>query len=139
MKVRCLFRKLTSRRDRTPNSGFTLIELMIVVSIIGILTTLAQPAFRKATLKAREATLKQDLFTMRDVIDQYYADEGLYPPSLEALAKQGYLRAIPIDPFTRANGTWVAVYWETGEESGVYDIHSGSDRVALDGTPYNLW
>ena len=121
-------------------SGFTLIELLIVMSILGILLTMAQPSYRTATIKAREAALKQDLTTFRDVIDQYYADQGLYPPELEALVTDGYLRALPVDPFTRLAATWIEVYIESEEgDLGVYDVHSGSPRVALNGTAYNSW
>ena len=121
-------------------AGFTLIELLIVMSIIGILLTMAQPSYRQATIKAREAALKKDLATFRDVIDQYYADQANYPLSLKDLADKGYLRQVPVDPFTRLSSTWVEVTLESEEaEGGVYDVHSGSDRVALDGTAYNEW
>jgi general secretion pathway protein G len=122
-------------------SGFTIIELLVVMSIIGILLTLAQPNYKQATIKAREAALKRDLVTFRDVIDQYYADQGKYPPSLSDLADKGYLRQLPVDPFTRSSDTWVEIYLESeeGEEEGVFDVHSGSDLVAQDGTAYNEW
>jgi general secretion pathway protein G len=122
-------------------SGFTIIELVVVMSIIGILLTLAQPNYRQATIKAKEAALKRDLATFRDVIDQYYADQGQYPPSLTDLVGKGYLRQMPADPFTRSSDTWVEIYLESeeGEEGGVFDVHSGSDLVALDGTAYNEW
>ncbi len=121
-------------------AGFTLIELLIVMSIIGILLTMAQPSYRQATIKAREAALKKDLATFRDVIDQYYADQASYPPSLNDLSEKGYLRQLPVDPFTRSSGTWVEITLESEEgEGGVYDVHSGSDLAALDGTAYNEW
>ena len=122
-------------------SGFTIIELLVVMSIIGILLTLAQPNYKQATIKAREAALKRDLGTFRDVIDQFSADQGQYPLSLDELKEKGYLRQIPVDPFTRLSTTWVEidVQSEGGEETGVYDVHSGSDMVALDGTAYNEW
>ncbi len=121
-------------------AGFTLIELLIVLSILGILLTLAQPNYRKATIKAREAALKQDLATFRDVIDQYYSDHGAYPPSLVDLKEEGYLRRIPEDPFTQSSGTWIEIYMEGDDQTeGVYDVHSASDLLALDGTPYNEW
>jgi general secretion pathway protein G len=123
------------------SSGFTLIELLVVMSIMGILLTLAQPNYKQATVKAKEAALKRDLVTFRDVIDQYYADQGNYPPSLNDLAEKSYLRQLPADPFTRSSGTWVEIFLESGEreEEGVFDVHSGSDLVALDGTAYNEW
>jgi general secretion pathway protein G len=120
--------------------GFTLLELMIVMAIVGILATLAEPTFHTATVKAREAALKKDLFIFRDGIDQYYADQGVYPPSLKDLLGKKYLRAIPVDPFTKSGDTWVEVMAQGDEgESGVFDVHSGSDMVALDGTAYNVW
>ena len=121
------------------NGGFTLLELMIVMTIVGILATLAEPSFRTATVKAREAALKKDLFVFRDAIDQYYADHGTYPPSLKDLIENKYLRAIPVDPFTRSSDTWVEIMAVEEGESGVFDVHSGSDMVALDGTAYNVW
>ena len=124
------------------NKGFTLIELLIVMSIIAILATIAQPSFKQAIIKARESVLKEDLFILRDVIDQYYSDKSKYPSALDDLAKEGYIRGIPKDPFTNSADTWQIIYSESeaeGEEQGIYDVHSGSDMVALDGTPYNEW
>jgi general secretion pathway protein G len=122
------------------NAGFTLLELMMVMAIVGILATMAEPSFQTATIKAREAALKKDLFIFRDAIDQYYADHGGYPSSLRDLAEKKYLRAMPVDPFTRSDESWVEVMAEGEEgESGVFDVHSGSDLVALDGTAYNVW
>ena len=111
------------------------------MSIMGILLTLAQPSYKQATIKAREATLKSDLAAFRDVIDQYYADQGTYPQLLTDLVEKGYLRQLPTDPFTRSNSTWIEMplQSEDGEEEGIYDVHSGSDLVALDGTAYNEW
>jgi general secretion pathway protein G len=123
-------------------SGFTLIEIMIVMTIVGILITLAEPTYHGQIVKAREASLKKSLFVMRDVIDQYAADHGRYPETLQAVVDQGYLRAMPIDPFTRASDTWIEVREdapESDEPAGVLDVHSGSDLVALDGTAYNTW
>jgi general secretion pathway protein G len=117
--------------------GFTLLELMTIIVIIGILVTLAIPSYRGAVVKAREAVLKQDLFTMRDVLDQYRGDQGKYPPALSDLVKAGYLRAVPVDPITLSNSTWQEIIEST--EGGVFDIHSGSDLVASTGIPYNQW
>jgi general secretion pathway protein G len=119
--------------------GFTLIELMIVVTIIGILASIAQPNLQKAIVRAKEASLRRSLFVMRDVIDQYYADHGKYPDSLETLVEDHYIRAIPEDPFTRSTSTWVEIPPEGEGETGVYDIHSGSNLVGLKGKPYNEW
>lgn len=117
--------------------GFTLIELMIVISIIGILSTLAQPSYVQYKIRAREASLKNTLFVFRDAIDKYYADHGKYPDSLEDLVEKKYIRSIPNDPFTKSSSTWVVILSE--EESGIYDIHSGSYKIGLDGVPYNEW
>lgn len=122
------------------DKGFTLIELLIVMSIVATLATIAQPSFKQAIIKAREAVLKEDLFVFRDVIDKYYSDHGKYPSSLDDLAKESYIRGIPKDPFTNSADTWQLIYSETeGEEKGIYDVRSGSDLVALNGTPYNEW
>lgn len=118
-------------------NGFTMIELMIVISIVGILATLAVPSYQGTLVRAREAALRQDLFTMRDVLDQHRADQGKYPPSLQALVGAGYLRAIPSDPFTNSATTWQEI---TGSvEEGVADVFSGSDLVGTNGVPYNRW
>lgn len=123
--------------------GYTLLELMIVVAIAGILVTLAIPSFQLSSIKAKEAALKQNLFTMRAVLDQYYADRGAYPPTLETLVEEKYLRQMPVDPFTKSSTTWQEIYEETEEnddsEPGVFDLHSGSEDTALNGTPYKEW
>ena len=123
--------------------GYTLLELMIVVAIVGILVSLAIPNFQQSAMKAKETALKQNLFTMRAVLDQYYADRGEYPDSLESLVEGKYLRSIPVDPFTKSSTTWTEIYeeQEEGEDSsaGVYDIKSGSEDIASDGTPYKDW
>jgi len=123
--------------------GFTLIELLIVMCIMGILLSIAQPDLRYSIVRSREAVLKEDLFQMRDAIDQYYADNGKYPAVLKDLIdmqerSKSYLRGIPIDPFTRADD-WIAVAPEGSEEGGVFDVHSASPLVASDGTAYNTW
>ena len=117
--------------------GFTLLELMIVVSIIGILATLAVPSYQSSVVKAKEAALRQDLSTLRDVLDQHKADQGKYPPSLTALMSAGYLRGIPKDPFTGSITTWQEI--SDPVEGGVVDIFSGAEFVGTNGTPYNRW
>jgi general secretion pathway protein G len=117
--------------------GFTLIELMIVISIIGILATLAAPSYQSSVVKAKEAALRQDLSTFRDVLDQHKADQGKYPPSLAALVSAGYMRRIPKDPFTGATTTWQEILDPV--ENGVTDVFSGAEFVGTDGTPYNRW
>jgi general secretion pathway protein G len=117
--------------------GFTLVELMIVVSIIGILATLAVPSYQSSLIKARETVLRQDLFTMRELLDHHRADHGKYPPSLDGLVTAGYLRAIPKDPFTNSSATWQEITEPT--EGGIFDVYSGSDLVGTTGTVYNRW
>ena len=121
--------------------GFTLIEILIVVSIIGILITLAQPSFTRAVTAAKEATLKENLFILRDVIDQYYADNTKYPGALGELAERGYIRRVPKDPITDSADTWVLVQAtdDQGQAVGVFDVKSGSERTASDGSKYSDW
>ena len=124
--------------------GFTLIELLIVLTLITILAAMGLAQYRSSVTYAREATLKEDLFRMRDAIDQYYADKNQYPSTLEALVSDGYLRKLPEDPFTKSNTTWQAIPAEPDAnnptaEPGIYDVKSGSDATALDGTKYAEW
>ncbi len=120
-------------------NGFTIIEMMTVIAIIGILATIAVPSFQRSVIRAKEASLRSSLFALRDVIDQYYADHGDYPQALDSLVQKRYIRAVPMDPFTRANDTWILIAPESEGLSGVYDVHSGSDKISLYGTPYNEW
>jgi general secretion pathway protein G len=123
--------------------GFTLIELVVVVTLISILAAIALPNFRVAITQAKEATLKENLFRLRDLIDQYYVDKGQYPASLEALVEESYLRKLPVDPIT-GGSDWTLVYAEAdpdrpNEPPGVYDVKSASELQSLSGTPYNEW
>ena len=127
------------RRER----GFTLLELMAVMFIMSVLAGISLPQFRVSIIRAREAVLLEDLFQFRDLIDQHYADKGRYPPSLEALVEEGYLRLMPKDPFTGI-ADWQVVYEEpSGDdltlELGIYDVHSSARGTSLSGTPYSEW
>ena len=119
------------------SQGFTLIELMIVVSIIGILATIAVPSYQSSLIKAKETVLRQDLFTIRELLDHHRADQGKYPLSLDGLVADGYLRALPKDPFTNSSGSWQEITEPT--EGGIFDVYSGSDLVGTNGTAYNKW
>ena len=124
--------------------GFTLIELLVVISMISILAAMGVVQYRNSVQRTREATLKKNLFEMRDVIDQYYADKGRYPPSLDALVSDGYLRRIPVDPLTTSVDTWETVPAEPdpgnpSAEPGVYNVKSGAPGTSLDGSAYTDW
>jgi general secretion pathway protein G len=125
-------------------AGFTLIELMVVISLIMLLATIGMAQYRNSVVFSRESVLKEDLFRMRDAIDQYYADKGQYPSTLDALVTDGYLRKLPEDPFTKSSSSWQTVPAEPDPnnptaEAGVYDVKSGADATALDGTKYSEW
>lgn len=140
-------KKSTGQRTR---HGFTLLELIVVIAIIGILAAIAVPNYMQTPTRAREAVLLTNLRTLREVIDQHNADRGGYPSSLDELAEKGYLRKIPNDPFT-GEADWTLVYDEESDEDippeteegeggpGIIDIHSSSPLTALDGTLYAEW
>jgi general secretion pathway protein G len=124
------------------HAGFTLLELMIVISIIIILAAITLPQYQKTIMHTRESVLRDDLFKMRSLLDQFAADKGRLPQSLDELASEGYIREIPLDPFTGTKD-WAVT---TGEDpnsmdgqQGVTDVHSSSAEVSSDGTPYSQW
>jgi general secretion pathway protein G len=131
---------LTRRSDR----GFTLVELLVVISLISILAAMGLVQYKNSILRTQESVLKTDLFRVRDAIDQYYADKGKYPASLDSLVSDGYLRKIPEDPVTKSTDTWQTIPAEAdpnnpSSEPGIYDIKSGAPGTALDGTNYSDW
>jgi general secretion pathway protein G len=124
--------------------GFTFVELMVVVTIIVILISMAIPIYSRSILRTKESVLKNNLFTLRTVIDNYTYDKQKAPQSLQDLVSEGYLRAIPMDPMTGSNQTWKTIMEEASQsvnqtEPGIFDVKSGSDRMGLDGTPYSDW
>ncbi|PLY00082.1 MAG: general secretion pathway protein GspG [Desulfuromonas sp.] len=128
----------------TEHKGFTLIELMIVMTILGILAAIAAPNMRIHSIRAREAVLMEDLYQMRQNIDAFYVDRARYPDSLDELISERYLRALPRDPFTRSTDTWEVLPPESSSEGelapgGVFDVRSGSNQVGLNGIPYSDW
>jgi len=131
------------RRGRA-DRGFTLIELMVVMSLIVVLASVGLTVYANSVTRAKEAVLKEDLFRMRDAIDQYFADKNRYPISLEELVSEKYLRAIPVDPMTNSADTWQTILAEpepgnTTTTSGIYDVRSGAEGTALDGSSYSEW
>ena len=129
-----------TRSDR----GFTLIEVLIVITLIVVLASMGMASYTNSVQRSREAVLREDLFRMRDAIDQYYADKNKYPQALQDLVTDKYLREIPKDPMTNSADTWTTVPAETdannpAAEPGVYDVKSGSEGTSLDGTRYADW
>ncbi|HEY8233845.1 MAG TPA: type II secretion system protein [Vicinamibacteria bacterium] len=123
--------------------GFTLLEMITVIALVGILAAIALPNYRVAIIQSKEAVLRENLFRLRDVIDQYYVDKGQYPATLEVLVEEKYLRKLPEDPITQG-ADWTAVFQEPdpdnpSETPGVYDVKSASEALSLAGTPYNEW
>jgi len=139
--------QVTRRQDaqgRRRMQGFSLLEMMMVVTLILIIASISMPFYRTAALRAREAVLADHLYTLRYLIDRFTVDNGRSPMHLEELVEKGYLGRLPTDPFTGSNETWQEVQ-ETSPPSptqkylGIIDVHSGSDGIALDGTPYSAW
>lgn len=137
-------RKLSLNNSKSRQCGFTLIELMIVMSIIGILVSIVVPNYQRHLIKAREAVLMEDLYQMRRAIDAYFADHISYPESLDDLVANKYIRDLPRDPFTQSTDTWEEVPPVPSiegdlAEGGLENVHSGSDLVGLNGIPYRDW
>lgn len=140
MRDTSLKRSNNQARDR----GWTLIELLVVLSLIMILASVAMNQYNTSIRTAQEAVLKTNLFRMHDAIDQYFADKGQYPASLQTLVSEGYLRDIPTDPMTRSKDTWTTIPAEPdpsrpSTDTGIYEVRSGSDGTALDGSRYADW
>jgi general secretion pathway protein G len=132
------------KRLTRSDGGFTMIELLVVMFLISVLAAMGMAQYRNSVTYSRESVLKEDLFRMRDAIDQYYADKGQYPSTLDALVSDGYVRKIPDDPFTHSSTSWQTIPAEPDPnnptaEAGVYDVKSGSDATAIDGTRYADW
>lgn len=137
---------MTSKRWKTIRkiAGFTLLELMIVLSIISILAAIAVANYQQSVWRAREAVLREDLYTLRSSIDQYTLDKKKAPQSLQDLVSAGYIKAVPKDPVTNSTDSWVTEQEDSlmaidQMEPGIVDVHSGSDKQALDGTTYSSW
>ncbi len=125
-------------------AGFTMIELLIVMSLVVILASIGMVQYRNSVTRAEEAALKENLFRMRDALDQFYADKNKWPADLSELVSEGYIREVPTDPMTKSKDSWQtstadADAGNPAASGGIDDVHSGSDRLALDGTPYAEW
>jgi len=134
----------SARTRLAAEQGFTLLELMIVMVVIGLLAAIAIPAYTSNIRNAKEATLKEDLHVLRQAIDSYTVDKQKAPQTLDDLVQSGYIKTMPVDPFTRRSDTWLPVQEDTlmsldQTESGIDDVHSGSQLTAADGTSYGTW
>ena len=119
--------------------GFTLIELLVVLAIIATLLTIAVPRYYSSLDRSKEAVLKENLYQLRDAVGKYYADKGKYPESLDSLVSDKYLRKVPLDPITENAATWIVVPPEDAQKGGVFDVKSGAQGKALDGTEFSTW
>lgn len=132
-----------NREPGTGHSGFTIIELLIVMTLVVILASMGMVQYRNSVTRAEEAVLKENLFRMREAMDQFYADKNKWPSDLAELVTEGYIREVPEDPITKSKDTWVTVNAEPDPNNpsagGVENVKSGSERIALDGTPYAEW
>jgi general secretion pathway protein G len=133
-----------ARRIRTGRRGFTLVELMIVMTIITVIVSIAVPMYQKAIVRAKESVLRNNLFTLRTLIDEYTFDKQKAPQTLDDLVREGYLRQVPLDPMTSSNQTWRVIMEDTTasvnqNEPGIFDVRSGADQTSLEGTAYSEW
>ena len=131
-------------RTRTGRSGFTMIELLIVMAIITILVSMAVPFYQKSIIRSKESVLRNNLFTLRTVIDEFTMDKGKAPQSLQDLVSEGYLRNVPVDPLTGSDQSWKVIMEDattsvSQSEPGIFDVRSGSDKTSLEGTAYAEW
>lgn len=120
-------------------AGFSLIELLVVLTMVAALLSLVAPRYMQQTDRAKEVVLKENLAGLRHAIDQFYADKGEYPQSLEALVTEGYVRKIPMDPITSQHSSWVIVHPDNDASLGVKDVRSGAGGAGLDGSSYASW
>jgi general secretion pathway protein G len=132
------------RRARRALRGFTFVELMVVMAIIAVLLSVAIPIYSRSIIRAKESVLKNNLFTMRTVIDEYTYDKQKAPQTLQDLVSDGYLREVPIDPMTGNSDSWKIIQEDPSntvnqQQPGIYDVRSGSDKTSLEGTPYSDW
>jgi len=133
-----------TRRSRLALRGFTFVELMIVMAIIAVLLSVAIPIYSRSIVRAKESVLKNNLFTMRTVIDEYTYDKQKAPQTLQDLVSDGYLREVPLDPMTGSSDSWKIIQEDPSntvnqQQPGIYDVRSGSDKTSLEGTPYSDW
>ena len=131
-------------RTRTGRSGFTMIELLIVMAIITILVSMAVPFYQKSIIRSKESVLRNNLFTLRTVIDEFTMDKGKAPQSLQDLVSEGYLRNVPVDPLTGSDQSWKVIMEDattsvSQSDPGIFDVRSGSDKTSLEGTAYAEW
>jgi general secretion pathway protein G len=136
--------KISDCRRNTGVRGFTMIEMLIVMTLIVILASVGMVGYKSSVKRSEEAVLKENLFRMRDAIDQYYADKTKYPSGLADLVSDGYIREVPTDPMTKSKDTWQTTPAEPDPNNpasavGIYNVHSGSEETGLDGTKYSEW
>jgi general secretion pathway protein G len=132
------------QRTRTGKSGFTMIELLIVMAVITILVSMAVPYYQKSIIRSKESVLRNNLFTLRTVIDEFTMDKGKAPQTLQDLVSEGYLRTVPMDPMTGSDQSWKTIIEDAmtsvnQTEPGIFDVRSGSEKMSLEGTPYAEW